>query len=127
MTNIPVTPQLAFIESPMQLLLIFGIMFVLFGAKKMPTMARDLGKGIREFKKSMSGEVDAEDMDGKEESTTCVECGTKLKSGTKFCTDCGQPIEKKVENQAEKKAMNKDKRNAKKKEVRQPKTREKDS
>ena len=39
---------------PMELVLIFLIVFLLFGAKKLPEIARGLGEGIKEFKKSMS-------------------------------------------------------------------------
>jgi len=33
-----------------ELILIFGVILLLFGAKKIPDIARGLGKGIREFK-----------------------------------------------------------------------------
>jgi sec-independent protein translocase protein TatA len=96
MTTIPVTPQLAFIGSPVQLLLILLIILVIFGAKKIPTMGKGLGEGLREFKKSLSGE---EEEDVKDDSIKCDKCGTKFKTGTRFCSDCGQPLEKKIENQ----------------------------
>jgi sec-independent protein translocase protein TatA len=35
---------------PMELVLIFLLVLLLFGAKKIPEIARGLGKGIREFK-----------------------------------------------------------------------------
>ena len=38
-----------------ELILIFLIILLLFGAKKLPELARGLGKGIREFKKAASG------------------------------------------------------------------------
>lgn len=41
-----------------QLLIIFLIILVLFGAGKIPKIAKDLGGGIKEFKKSLSGEND---------------------------------------------------------------------
>jgi sec-independent protein translocase protein TatA len=41
-----------------ELLIIFFIILLLFGANKIPKIARDLGGGIREFKKSMNGEYD---------------------------------------------------------------------
>ena len=52
--------SLAFLSNlgPMELLLIFLIIFVVFGAEKLPKIAKDLGKGINEFKKSLSGEED---------------------------------------------------------------------
>jgi sec-independent protein translocase protein TatA len=36
-----------------ELLVLFLIVLVLFGAKRIPEVAQNLGKGIREFKKSM--------------------------------------------------------------------------
>ncbi len=35
-----------------ELLLIFGVVVLLFGGKKLPELARGLGSGIREFKKA---------------------------------------------------------------------------
>lgn len=35
---------------PMELLVIFLVILLLFGAKRIPEIARGLGKGIREFK-----------------------------------------------------------------------------
>ena len=34
-------------------LLIFLVFFLLFGAKRLPEIARSLGKGIKEFKKAL--------------------------------------------------------------------------
>jgi sec-independent protein translocase protein TatA len=39
-----------------ELLLIFGILVLLFGAKKLPEIGRGLGEGIRSFKTAFSGE-----------------------------------------------------------------------
>jgi len=41
-----------------ELVIIFMIVLVLFGAGKIPKIAKDMGSGIREFKKAMSGESD---------------------------------------------------------------------
>lgn len=41
-----------------ELVIIFLIILVLFGANKIPKIAKDIGGGIREFKKSISGEDD---------------------------------------------------------------------
>lgn len=38
-----------------ELLVIFGIILVLFGGKKLPELARSLGMGVREFKNAMNG------------------------------------------------------------------------
>ncbi len=48
-----------------ELLLIFVIILILFGAKRIPEVAQNLGKGIREFKKSMrevQSEIDSADV-----------------------------------------------------------------
>ena len=49
-----------------ELVIIFLIVLVLFGAKKIPSMAKDIGGGIREFKKSISGEKEDEDEEVKD-------------------------------------------------------------
>jgi len=43
-----------------ELLLILVIVLLLFGAKKIPELARGMGKGIKEFKKSQSEDEDEE-------------------------------------------------------------------
>ncbi len=43
-----------------ELLLIFGVLLLLFGAKKLPEIGRGLGEGIRSFKSSISGEEEKE-------------------------------------------------------------------
>jgi len=53
-----------------ELVLIFVVILLLFGAKRIPELARGLGKGIREFKDASSGikreiEKDAESEDVK--------------------------------------------------------------
>jgi sec-independent protein translocase protein TatA len=39
-----------------KLILIFLLIVILFGSKKIPDFAQGLGKGIREFKKAMRGD-----------------------------------------------------------------------
>ncbi|MCI0496232.1 twin-arginine translocase TatA/TatE family subunit [candidate division KSB1 bacterium] len=41
-----------------ELLIIFFIIILLFGAKKLPDLAAGLGKGIKEFKKATQGRDD---------------------------------------------------------------------
>ncbi len=43
---------------PWELLLVFLAILLLFGAKRLPEIAQGLGKGIREFKKSMKDTTD---------------------------------------------------------------------
>ncbi len=44
---------------PSELLIIFLIVLLLFGSKKLPELARGLGRGIREFQKA-SREIQSE-------------------------------------------------------------------
>lgn len=37
-----------------ELLIIFGIVLLVFGAKRLPEIGSSMGKGIREFKRSLS-------------------------------------------------------------------------
>jgi twin arginine-targeting protein translocase, TatA/E family len=78
--------NLAFLGNigPWELVLVFLIVLVIFGANKLPKVAKDLGSGIREFKKSISGEAEE-----KKEEVKCVKCGVKLQAGAKYCPDCG--------------------------------------
>ena len=48
-----------------ELVIIFFIVLLIFGAGKIPKIARDLGGGIKEFKKTLTGESDKSDKDDK--------------------------------------------------------------
>lgn len=48
-----------------ELLLIFGVLILLFGATKLPALAKGLGKSIKEFKKA-SNEEDSDDTESSE-------------------------------------------------------------
>lgn len=43
---------------PWELLIIFLVILLLFGAKRLPDIAQGLGKGIREFKSAMKETTD---------------------------------------------------------------------
>ena len=45
-----------------EMLIIFGVVFFLFGGKKIPEFARGIGKGISEFKKGRRELEDALDL-----------------------------------------------------------------
>ena len=44
------------IENPVHLLFVAAVALVVLGPRKLPEMARALGKGIREFREAMNGE-----------------------------------------------------------------------
>ena len=56
---IPVLPTVG----PTELIIVLAIILLLFGAKRIPELARGLGTGIREFKRGTRGEVDEEKRD----------------------------------------------------------------
>ncbi|ETX05185.1 twin-arginine translocase TatA/TatE family subunit [Candidatus Entotheonella palauensis] len=62
-----------------ELLIIFVIIMVLFGAKKLPEMGRGLGKGIREFK-SATNKLDDDDDDESEKEAEPKVVESKVKS-----------------------------------------------
>ena len=49
-----------------ELLVILVIVLIIFGAGKLPEIGSGLGKGMRNFKKSVSGEADDEEAETKE-------------------------------------------------------------
>ncbi|MDO9206905.1 MAG: twin-arginine translocase TatA/TatE family subunit [Sulfuricurvum sp.] len=59
-----------------ELLLIFGIVILLFGAKKIPDLAKGIGQGIRNFKKEMK------DDKAEEAEATIVEAPKQVETTT---------------------------------------------
>jgi sec-independent protein translocase protein TatA len=59
---IPGLPQVGGVE----LLILLSIILILFGAKRIPSLARSLGSGLGEFRKGVSGNYDNDVEDGKE-------------------------------------------------------------
>jgi sec-independent protein translocase protein TatA len=63
-------PVLLSMPGGAELLILFVIVLLLFGAKRIPEVAQNLGKGIREFKKSMrevQNEIETADTSNKTE------------------------------------------------------------
>ncbi len=67
-----------------ELLLIFGIIVLLFGAKKIPDLAKGLGKGIKNFKQEMKDidEVEVETPKKVEKSDTVASSDETSKTTT---------------------------------------------
>jgi sec-independent protein translocase protein TatA len=47
------------LESPIHLIIVLVVVLLLFGARRVPELARGLGEGVREFRKSTQGEGEA--------------------------------------------------------------------
>jgi sec-independent protein translocase protein TatA len=66
---------------PLEIVVVLIIALIVFGPKRLPELGRSLGKGIREFRGSLSGEGDDEEQDeqraeiepGKREQSTAAE------------------------------------------------------
>jgi sec-independent protein translocase protein TatA len=54
---------------PTELIAIFLLIIILFGAKRLPELARSLGRSIKEFKHATQGLKDEFDIDKIEEKT----------------------------------------------------------
>ena len=46
---------------PMELIVILAIALIVLGPKKLPEVGRSLGKGMREFKESLSSEAEKDE------------------------------------------------------------------
>jgi len=58
--------------SPSELIVILIIVFVLFGAKRLPDIARSFGEGIREFKKTLRSDNEGEQKKNDSDKTEKV-------------------------------------------------------
>jgi sec-independent protein translocase protein TatA len=46
---------------PWELLILLGVLLLVFGPKRLPEMGRSLGRGMREFRQSVTGRDDEAD------------------------------------------------------------------
>ena len=83
------------------LILILVVALLVFGPKRLPEMGRSLGRGMREFKDSISGnkhtdepaELSAASAPATDQGAGfCSSCGTPLAAGAQFCSSCGTPV-----------------------------------
>src|SRR5437867_648368 len=80
--------------------LVLGAFF--FGAKRLPEIARSLGKSMQEFKKGVSGAADEEPPQPSGQppavtgntSRTCGSCQTPLDPSWSHCPRCGASLER---------------------------------
>lgn len=55
------------VPGPTELIILLVIILLLFGAKRIPELAKGLGTGMREFRKGSAGDYDEVDEDKKKE------------------------------------------------------------
>lgn len=75
---------------PMQLLIIFLIVLLIFGTKKLRNVGGDLGSAIRDFRKGMSSDEEAEEQkpDQEQDKDATAAQSTSAESSE---ADSGQP------------------------------------
>jgi sec-independent protein translocase protein TatA len=82
-----------------ELLVLVVVLLLIFGPRRLPEMGRSVGKGLREFKDSITGKEDREpahvaqlDAAKDEGAGFCSSCGSPLAADAKFCAKCGAPV-----------------------------------
>jgi sec-independent protein translocase protein TatA len=50
---------------PLEIAIVLVIVLIIFGPKRLPELGRSMGRGIREFRGSVSGDKDKDDVDAK--------------------------------------------------------------
>ncbi len=84
-----------------EILIIALLVFIFFGAKKIPEIAQGLGKGIREFRKAAREIQDEQLEEGRpsvaertlDQGASCVHCGSRIPENARFCPSCGKSQE----------------------------------
>ncbi len=61
-----------------ELMILLIVLLLIFGAKRLPEMGRSLGKGMREFKDSVTGVEEAVSMDTPSPTTTPTPTPTRI-------------------------------------------------
>jgi sec-independent protein translocase protein TatA len=60
---------------PLELLIVLGLVLLIFGPKRLPSLGRQLGAGMREFKDSITkkgNDEDEDDDDGRRQATAAL-------------------------------------------------------
>jgi sec-independent protein translocase protein TatA len=97
MSLIPALALFGTLGTP-ELIIIFFILVLIFGASKLPQLGGAMGKTIRNFKSEMKEGMAEEPKNGKgsngaPEGRFCSKCGAAAKDGeAAFCPKCGNPL-----------------------------------
>lgn len=68
-----------------ELLVFFLVLLLLFGASRLPKLARSMGQAGKEFKAGMKEGYKEEEIEG-----PCPFCSVDVPQGAKFCPGCGK-------------------------------------
>jgi sec-independent protein translocase protein TatA len=70
--RLPSKKEIQMLPGPQELILILLVVVVVFGAKRIPEIMQGLGKGIREFKKSVEGDEPSSQVSSQSETNQHV-------------------------------------------------------
>ena len=71
-----------------ELLILFAILLLVFGAAKLPKLARSMGQAGKEFKEGMKEGYQEQPVEG-----PCPFCGVAVPAESKFCPGCARTAE----------------------------------
>jgi sec-independent protein translocase protein TatA len=71
-----------------ELLIVLLVVLVLFGASRLPKLARSMGQASKEFKSGLKEGYKEEPVEG-----PCPFCGVSVPDDAKFCPGCGKSAE----------------------------------
>ncbi len=69
---------------PMELLILLTIILLLFGAKRIPELAKGLGTGIREFRKGTSGQDEKDELNEKDKDQALTDGAGEAKDSARM-------------------------------------------
>jgi sec-independent protein translocase protein TatA len=76
---------------PLEIAIVLVIVLIIFGPKRLPELGRSMGRGIREFRGSISGDKDQDDPDEKRKELESSEASKPAKSA-----QTAEPVEGEV-------------------------------
>ena len=68
-----------------EILLVFLVLLLMFGARKLPQLARSMGQAGKEFKSGLKEGYVAPPVEG-----ACPFCGVDVPADSKFCPGCAK-------------------------------------
>ncbi len=68
-----------------ELLIVLVVVMLLFGAKRLPQLARSMGQAGKEFKSGLKEGYQAQPVEG-----PCPFCNVDVPAESKFCPGCGK-------------------------------------
>jgi TatA/E family protein of Tat protein translocase len=68
-----------------ELIIVLLVLLLLFGASRLPKLARSMGQAGKEFKQGMKEGYQAQPVEGE-----CPFCGVNVAAESKFCPGCGK-------------------------------------